>query len=64
MRKSIRIWAQTVILMLLGSLWLVRGFINNNFAITIIGLSLVLGAASFTLTDYAMSNSRVKRYLK
>lgn len=60
--ESRRIWIQAVILTLLGLLWLMRGFINNEFAIIIIGLSLIFGAVSFTLTNYVISGSRVKRY--
>lgn len=62
MREDGRIWIQVVTLILLGLLWLVRGLINNDFAITIIGLSFVLVAVSFILTNYVISDSRVKRY--
>jgi len=60
--ESKRIWAQAVLLTLLGLLWLVRGLINNEFAIITIGLSLIFGAVSFSLTSYVISDSRVKRY--
>ncbi|MBS7607375.1 MAG: hypothetical protein QW502_01365 [Candidatus Bathyarchaeia archaeon] len=62
MSESRRIWIQAVILALLGLLWLVRGFINNDFAIMIVGFSLIFGAVSFTLTNYVISGSKVKRY--
>lgn len=62
MRDDRRIWTQAVILILLGLSWLVRGLISNDFATTIIGLSFVLGAISFTLTNYVISDSRIKRY--
>lgn len=62
MIESRRIWIQVVIFTLLGLLWLVRGLISNDFAITIIGLSFILGTVSFTLTNYVINDSRIKRY--
>lgn len=64
MRESRRIWIQAVALTLIGLLWLVRGLITDDLAITIVGLSLVLGVASFALINYIISNLRVKRYTK
>lgn len=62
MNKGGRFWIQAASLILIGLLWLARGFINNDFASIIIGLSLTLSAISFTLTVYVVSDSKIKHY--
>lgn len=62
MGEDRRAWVQGAALTLLGLMWLVRGLTNGDFAASVIGSSLVLGAASLALTNYAVGDSRVKRY--
>ena len=52
---------RSISLTLLGILWLTQALINNDFIAMIIGLSLVLGGASLTLTIRMVSDTKAKR---
>ena len=64
MHEGGRFRLQTIALLILRLLWLVRGFIDDDVVDIAVRTSLLFSIVPIVLTNYIVSSSRVKRYLE